>query len=140
MAGYIASYFHHDGTLAAVVEFRCADPATTGVGDFTTLARDIALHVAVANPAWISAEEVDLERWNREVNARKEDLVHLNETGRERFVTDLRRQFERRHVLLRQPFAKDGTKTIAELLDTLSQSLKERITIVKFARFDIRDI
>ena len=140
MAGYIASYFHHDGSLAAVVEFQCAEPATTSLGDFVAVARDVALHVAVANPTWISGQEVDPALWSREVTARREDLAQLNEAGQERFLADLRRQFERRYVLLRQPFAKDDTKSVADVLELLSQRLKERITITKFARFDIRGV
>jgi translation elongation factor EF-Ts len=57
MAGYIASYFHHDGTLAAVVEFQCAEASTTGLAEFVAVARDVALHVAVANPTWLSGQE-----------------------------------------------------------------------------------
>jgi elongation factor Ts len=140
MAGFLASYFHHDHALAAVVEFRCADGLTAKDPELCAIAHDIALHVAVANPSCVGPDYVDLDLWNREVNSHRSELLRLRGDDRDDFLTDLRRRFEQRHVLLQQLFVKDETRTVGDILAALSKRLNEDISIARFSRFDVREI
>lgn len=141
--GRIGSYVHHDGRSGAIVEVRCETDFVSGgafipgVQAFYRLADDLALHVVAAAPRWIRRDEVPAE-------VVEEMSRRFLGGGTERLSPGVRKDADRRLglwyrevVLMDQPFVRDPSKTVAELLSEVGDRVGERLSVVRFARFAV---
>lgn len=140
--GVVASYVHRDAQLGALVELCCESRAASLSAELREVARDLALHVAAANPLVVCIEDLTpgmLDAASREyVNAplregRAESVV-------QRVAAARMDGLHERHCLLEQKFIKDDSRTIHQVLDALGARLKERLWVVRFARFSIPEL
>ena len=137
--GFIGSYVHHNGMIATLVELNCETDFVARTEGFQTLAKNIAIHVAMANPSYKTREEVPEEA----VNAEKEILAkQAREEGKpdnvvEKIVEGRLGKFYAESVLLDQPYVKDDKKTVGDLLKESIATLGENIQIGKFYRIAI---
>jgi elongation factor Ts len=128
--GRIESYIHFNHTVGVLVEVNCETDFVANTEEFGQLAKDIALHIASpAAPRYVSREEVPAELVERE---RAIYEAQARETGKpdhviEKIVEGKLEAFFKETVLLDQPFAKDDSKTVRELLDELSAKVGEKI-------------
>src|SRR5712691_7635862 len=125
--GVIESYIHFNRRVGSLVELNCETDFVANTDEFRQLARDIALHVASANPRWLTRDEVpqsvlDAERRVYEGQAREENKP---ENVIERMVTGKLDAFLKDNVLLDQPFVKDSDRTVGELVEEASGKLGE---------------
>jgi elongation factor Ts len=138
--GRIDSYIHFNNTVGALVEVNCETDFVANTEIFKTLVRDIALHIASpAAPEYLSRDDVpgsvlDAERHIYEVQAKetgKPDnvIAKIVEGKLESFVKD--------RVLLDQPFVKDDSKTIQQLLDDAGAQLGEKVAVRRFVRYKL---
>jgi elongation factor Ts len=137
--GLVESYVHFNGRIGSLVEVNCETDFVANTDEFRQLAKDIALHVASANPRWLTRDEVpqsvlDAERRVYEGQAREgnkpENVVEKMVTGKlEAFLKD--------SVLLDQPFVKDTDTTVGELVEEVSGKLGEKVAVRRFARFQL---
>ena len=139
--GVVGSYIHMGGKVGVLVEVNCESDFVARSEDFTQLVKDVAMHIAASTPAYVRREEVpqDILQKEREItlgqlqndpkNANKPQEV-LNKIIEGR----LNKYFEET-VLLDQPFVKDPSKTVGELVGEKIGSIKENITIRRFTRY-----
>ncbi len=137
--GYVGSYVHHNGKIATLVELNCETDFVARTEDFQKLAKDIAIHVAMANPKYVSREDVPED----EVNAEKEVLLNqAKEEGKPaeiaaKIVEGRINKFFSEICLLEQKFVKDDKKTIEEIVKEGIATMGENMHIGKFSRISI---
>ena len=139
--GAVGSYIHMGGKVGVLVEVNCETDFVARTDEFQSLIKDIAMHVAAAEPRYVSREEVpaDAIEKEREIaraqakndpkNAGKPDMVI------DKIVEGRLNKFYEEAVLLDQPFVKDPAKTVGDLLTEKVSKTGERITVRRFARY-----
>ena len=139
--GAVGSYIHMGGKVGVLVEVNCETDFVARTDEFQSLIKDIAMHIAAAEPRYVTREEVpagDIDK-EREIaraqakndpkNANKPDVVI------DKIVEGRLNKFYEEAVLLDQPFVKDPAKTVGDLLTEKVSKTGERITIRRFARY-----
>jgi elongation factor Ts len=137
--GVIETYIHAGGKLGVMVELGCETDFVAKNDDFREFARDLAMHIAAANPVSVSREEVPAEVVAREKeiyiqqaldSGKPEAIVEKIVSGKvEKFLAEI--------VLLEQKFVKNPDLTIQDILNELVGRIGENISIKKFARFQV---
>lgn len=136
--GLIEAYVHAGGKLGVLVELNCETDFVARTDEFRELAHDVALQVAATNPQYLApgdvpADVVDREReWQREQVApgKSEEVVDKILEGKlNKYFGDV--------CLLEQPFIKDESVTIRELITNTIAKLGENIQVRRFARFEL---
>jgi elongation factor Ts len=137
--GVIATYIHAGGKLGVMVELGCETDFVAKNDDFREFAKDIAMHIAAANPIAITRDEVSAA-----VVAREKDIFvqQALESGKpqaiaEKMVTGKIEKFLAEVALLEQKFVKNPDLSIQDLLNALIGKMGENISIKKFARFQV---
>jgi elongation factor Ts len=139
--GAVGTYIHAGGKIGVLVEVNCESDFVARTDDFQTLLKDIAMHIAATDPRYIRKEDVtegDL--------AREKDIYRAQaaETGKpapvvEKIVEGKMGKFYEEVCLLEQPFIKEQSLTIKEMIAQKVGKLGENITIRRFARFKVGD-
>lgn len=137
--GVVESYIHSGGKLGVMVEVGCETDFVAKTDDFKAFARDIAMHIAAANPVAVSREEVPAEVLQREKD------IYVNqalESGKpqqivEKMVGGKIEKYLGEICLLEQKYVKNPDLSIQDLLNELVGKMGENISIKKFARFQI---
>jgi elongation factor Ts len=138
--GVVQSYIHAGNKIGVLVEVDCQTDFVARNEKFVEFARDLALHIAAANPVAVSEDEVPAEDREREVRIATEQAADRPENVRERIVTGKVDKWLDEVVLLRQKHVnedKHGGKTIEELRTALSAETRENVVIRRFARFSV---
>ena len=139
--GAVGSYIHMGGKVGVLVEVNCETDFVARTDEFQALVKDIAMHVAAAEPRYVSREEVpaDLLDKEREITRAQisNDPKNANKPEQviEKIVEGRLNKFYEEAVLLDQPFVKDPAKTINELLTEKIAKTGERITVRRFSRY-----
>jgi elongation factor Ts len=136
--GVIEIYLHFNGRVASMVELNSETDFVANTPEFRQLAKDIAMHVAWAKPMTVSIEEVPAETIERErrvytaqvAEEKKPDAV------KEKIVEGKLKRFYQDNVLLEQT-VQDGKTTVGDLVKALSGKTGEKISIRRFARFEL---
>jgi elongation factor Ts len=138
--GVVQSYIHANGKIGVLVEVDCETDFVARNDDFREFARDVALHIAAANPAYVSEEEVPAEARDAELRIFTEQALDKPENVRERIAEGRMKKWLAEVVLLDQPHVNvekyDG-KTIEELRANTAAKTGENIVIRRFARFGV---
>jgi len=137
--GLVEAYIHMQGSLGVLVELNCETDFVSKTDDFRRLARDVAMQIAATAPRWIAREEVpddviDGERKVFEEQARQEEKP---EDVIPRIVDGKLEAFYRDAMLLDQPWVRDDSVTIGEMISQASAKLGEKIEVGRFARFKV---
>ena len=139
--GIVASYIHMGGKVGVLVEMNCETDFVARGDEFQLLVKDIAMHIAAAEPRFVSRDEVpasvlDKEREIAKAQA-KNDPKNANKPDQviDKIVEGRLNKFYEESVLVDQPFVKDPSKTIGELVAEKIGSIKENITIRRFTRY-----
>lgn len=139
--GAVGSYIHMGGKVGVLVEINCESDFVSRGEEFQQLVKDVAMHIAAADPRYTNRDEVpagdlDKERTilleqlkNDPKNANKPDDV-LN-----KIIEGRLNKYYEENVLVDQPFVKDPAKTVGELVAEKIASIKENISIRRFSRF-----
>lgn len=136
-ASTIGSYTH-DGNIGAMVLLSCETDFVAKNPEFVTLARDIAMHVAATNPAYITSEEIP-EEAKRTATKVFEKEVALKPADMQAKILDGKlASYFKDQVLLDQSFIKDESKTIHDLLNEATQKFGERVEVTRFSRLSSR--
>jgi elongation factor Ts len=140
--GLIGSYIHQGGQLGVLVEVNCESDFVARTDDFQELVHDIAMHIAAADPKFLRKEDV-----SEEVLAVERDVARgraLNEGKPEkvvdRIVEGRLQKFYEEVCLLEQPFVKEATMTVGQLVKTKIAKLGENIGVARFVRFKVGDV
>jgi elongation factor Ts len=137
--GVIEAYIHHNGKVAVLVEFNCETDFVARTDDFRGLAKDVAMHVAFANPLAVSAEDLPAEVVERERRIYTEQVAQEGkpEAVRAKIVEGKLRKFYAESVLLEQPWVKDDKQTIGDLVKAVSGKLGEKVVLRRFIRLQL---
>ena len=137
--GLIASYIHAGGKMGVLVEVNCETDFVARTEDFQTFVKNMAMHVAAANPQYIRREEVpphvlekerDIYRGQARELGKPEKVIEKIVDGKvERFFSEV--------CLLEQTYIKDTDVTVKEVLDSMIVKIGENISIRRFARFQL---
>lgn len=136
-AGAVATYVH-SGEIGAMVLLSSETDFVARNEEFAALARDIAMHVAAANPTYLSDQDIAEDARVAATAVFTEEVKDKPEEMREKILEGKLASYFRDQVLLDQPFIKDDTKTIRDLVSEASQKFGERVEITRFARFSAR--
>ncbi len=139
--GSVASYIHAGGKIGVLVEVNCESDFVARTNDFKELVHDIAMHIAASDPKFIRKEDVTPEAYARE----KDIYLDLaKRSGKpdhiaEKMVEGKMGKFYEEVCLYEQPFIKDQTISIRQLIATKIGKLAENISVRRFARFKVGD-
>ncbi len=137
--GKVTSYIHAGGKIGVLLEINCETDFVANTDDFNNLCKDIAMQIAASEPVYVSKEDVPQEIIEKEKNIQKE---LLRQQGKPENILDkiaegkINKYYEE-VCLLEQPFIKDGSVKIKNLVETAIAKLGENIVIKRFARFKI---
>src|SRR5437667_1126300 len=139
--GVVGSYIHMGGKVGVLVEVNCETDFVARGDEFQQLVKDIAMHIAAAEPRYVSRAEVsagtlDKERDIARAQARN-DPKNANKPSQviDKIVEGRLNKFYEEVVLLDQPFIKDPAKTVGELVTEKIAKTGEKVTIRRFARY-----
>lgn len=137
--GVVASYVHHGGRIGVLVELNCETDFVANTDDFQRLARDVAMHVAAANPVAVRASEVEEALVDRERAVYEEQAAAEGkpEHVRGRIVEGKLAKFFKERVLLEQAYVKDPERTVGDLITSVSAKTGEKIEVARFSRFQV---
>lgn len=139
--GVIESYVHSNGKIGVLVEVLSETDFVAKNEEFKEFAHDIALHIAAMSPKYVKREEVPADLVAKE----KEDLTEeIKSSGKpaeiaEKIVEGRLSKFFEEICLLEQPFVKDQTKKISDLLNEKIAKIGEKLEIKRFCRLEIGD-
>jgi elongation factor Ts len=140
--GVVDAYLHTPDPnlppkLGVLVELDCETDFVAATDEFQRLAHEIALHIAVADPAYLRREDVPdhLIKQEREIYATQAEGKPANIV--ERIVEGKLNDFYKQVVLLAQPYIRDDKQTIQDLIDGYSAKVRERLVLRRFARFRV---
>src|SRR5712664_1715097 len=139
--GVVGSYIHMGGKVGVLVEVNCETDFVARGEEFQQLVKDIAMHVAAAEPRFVSRDQVaaaDLDKEKEIARAQaKNDPKNANKPDQviDKIVEGRLNKFYEENVLLDQPFIKDPAKTVGELVTEKVAKTGEKITIRRFARY-----
>ena len=137
--GTVASYIHHGGRIGVLVELNCETDFVANTDDFRTLARDLAMHVAAADPIAVATADVDPAVVQRERTIFEEQVAREGkpEHIRGRIVEGKLGKFFRERVLLEQAYIKDPDRSVGDLITEVSARTGEKIEVARFSRFQV---
>lgn len=139
--GVVGSYIHMGGKVGVLVEVNCETDFVARGDEFQQLVKDIAMHIAAAEPRYVSRDEVtgevlDKEREIARAQA-KNDPKNANKPDQviDKIVEGRLNKFYEEFVLLDQPFIKEPAQTVGEMVTEKVAKTGEKITIRRFARY-----
>jgi elongation factor Ts len=138
--GTVQSYIHAGGTLGVLVEVNCETDFVARNEDFTGFARDIAMHIAAANPLYVTTEDVPEDAVEAEKRVFAEQASDKPENVREKIVEGKLRKWYEEVVLLEQPHVntdKYEGRTIEQIRQEIAHKTGENVVIRHFARFQV---
>ena len=137
--GSVASYIHAGGKIGVLVEINCESDFVARTEDFKELVHDIAMHIAASDPKYIRKEDVTAEDFAREKDIALARAIASGKPANiaEKMVAGKMAKFYEEVCLLEQPFIKDQTVSIAQLIATKIGKLGENIAVRRFARFKV---
>ncbi len=135
------SYIHMGGKVGVLVEVNCETDFVARTDEFQALIKDIAMHVAAAEPRYVTRDEVPADDINKEREIARAQAQNdpKNATKPEQVIDKIvegrLNKFYEEAVLLDQPFVKDPAKTVGDLLAEKVSKTGERITVRRFSRY-----
>src|SRR5712692_3783878 len=139
--GVVGSYIHMGGKVGVLVEVNCETDFVARGEEFQQLVKDIAMHIAAAEPRYVSREEVTPETLDKEREIARAQATNDPKNANKpeqviaKIVEGRLNKFYEEVVLLDQPFIKDPAKTVGELVSEKIAKSGEKITIRRFARY-----
>ena len=139
--GAVGTYIHAGGKIGVLLEVNCESDFVARTADFQELLKDIAMHIAATDPRYIRREDVTAEDLEREKDIFRAQAAQTGKPAPviEKIVEGKMSKFYEEVCLLEQPFIKEQSVTIKDLIGTKVGKLGENITVRRFARFKVGD-
>lgn len=137
--GLIYSYIHAGGRIGVLLEINCETDFVARTSEFQELAKNIAMHIAASNPLHIKREFVSPELVSKEKEIYREQLANVDkpQAVKEKIINGKLEKYYQDVCLLEQPFIKDPSKNIAEIIDNEVARLGENIVLKRFVRYQL---
>ena len=139
--GAVGSYIHMGGKVGVLVEINCESDFVSRGDEFQQLVRDVAMHIAATDPKYAHRSEVATEDLEKEREILRDKLKNDPKNASkpadviDKIVEGRINKFYEENVLVDQPYVKDPSKTIGDLVTEKIASIKENITIRRFTRY-----
>jgi elongation factor Ts len=137
--GVVGSYIHAGAQIGVMVEVNCESDFVARTGDFQQLVHDIAMQIAAASPSFIRKEDVTAEAIEKEKEIQRARALADGKPEKivDKVVEGRMSKFYEEICLLEQPFIKDNTTTVNDLIKQKIAKLGENITVARFVRFKV---
>jgi len=137
--GAVGSYIHAGGKIGVLVEVNSETDFVARTEEFQELIRDIAMHIAAAEPRAVRREEVTQEDLDRERAIFRDQALASGKPANivDRIVEGKMEKYFSEFVLLEQPFVKDPVKSVGPLVTEKVAKIGENIQVRRFARFKL---
>jgi len=139
--GSVGSYIHAGGKIGVLVEVNCESDFVARTDVFKELLHDIAMHIAASDPKYVRKEDVTEADFQREKEIYLAQAIASGKPAHiaEKMVAGKMEKFYEEVCLLEQPFIKDQTISIGQLIASKIGKLGENIAVRRFARFKVGD-
>jgi elongation factor Ts len=137
--GVVGSYIHAGAQIGVMVEVNCESDFVARTADFQELVHDLAMQIAAASPAFIRKEDVTAEAIEKEKEIQRARALADGKPEKivDKVVEGRMSKFYEEICLLEQPFIKDNTTTVHDLIKQKIAKLGENITVARFVRFKV---
>lgn len=137
--GRVEAYVHHSGKVGVLVEVLCNTDFAANSMDFRQFTRDLAMHVAATKPRYLSPDVVPLSDLEAEKEIYRKQVEKEGKPPQivEKIVEGRLKKFLTETCLLKQPFVKDPTVTVEDLLADLRTKTGENVQIRRFSRYEV---
>jgi elongation factor Ts len=139
--GIVGSYIHMGGKVGVLVEVNCETDFVARSDDFQRVVKDLAMHICASEPQFVSKDEVPPQLLEKEREIAREqakaDPKNANKPANilEKLIEGRVAKFLTEAVLLEQPFVKDQTITVGELVSNLTAKTGEKVSVRRFTRY-----
>jgi elongation factor Ts len=137
--GLITSYIHLGGKIGVLVEVNCETDFVARTEDFQSLAKEVAMHIAAADPKWVRREEIPAEAIEKEKAIYRAQMENTGKPAHvlDKIVEGKLGSFYSQFVLLDQPSIRDANVTIGQLITQATAKTGENIQVKRFVRFRV---
>lgn len=137
--GLIGHYIHHNGRVGVILELNCETDFVARNEVFQNLARDLAMHIAMMNPRYVSAEEIPAEELEKERQIYIQAALNEGKPQQiaEKIAEGRLKKYLEEVALLEQPFVKDDKVKVKELLQQAIAKTGENIVVRRFCRLEV---
>ncbi len=137
--GVVGSYIHMGGKVGVLVEVNCETDFVARTDDFQALVKDVAMHIAAADPRYVRREDVPAEELEKERSIYRAQFESSGKPAAviEKIVDGKVDSYYAQVCLIEQPFIRDQATTIGQLLAEKTAKLGENITVSRFARYRV---
>ena len=135
--GVIGSYIHMGGRIGVLVEVNCESDFVARTEDFSNLVKEVAMHIAAADPKWVRREDVPADAIEKEKSIYRAQMENSGKPANvlEKIVEGKLGSFYSQFVLLDQPSIRDGSITVSNIVAQASAKTGENIQISRFIRY-----
>jgi elongation factor Ts len=137
--GMIGSYIHMGGRIGVLVEVNCESDFVARTEDFQNLVKEVAMHIAAADPKWVRREDVPADAIEKEKSIYRAQMESSGKPANvlDKIIEGKLGSFYAQFVLLDQPSIRDAAVTVAQLVAQTSAKTGENISIGRFVRFRV---
>lgn len=137
--GLVSTYIHAGGQLGVMVEINCESDFVARTDDFKELAHDVAMHIAATDPRFIRKEDVTQEVMDKERDIQRARALNEGKPPAvvDKMIEGRMNKFYEEICLLEQPFVKEPTISVGQLVKTKIAKLGENISVARFVRFKV---
>jgi elongation factor Ts len=137
--GIVESYIHMGGRIGVLLEVNCETDFVAKTPEYKAFVHDIAMHIAAANPSYVSEDEVQEEDMERERAIFRAQALNEGKPAQivDKMVEGRMAKFKKEICLLEQPFVKDPDKTIKQLVTDQISKIGENVSIRRFVRYEM---
>jgi elongation factor Ts len=135
--GVVDAYIHGEGTLGVLVEVNTETDFVARTDEFRRLVREVAMQVAARDPRWVTRDEVpeDVIEGERKIYAEQARASGKQEQVVERIVDGKLEAFYKDNVLMDQPYIREDSKTVGDLVGEIAAKVGENVVVRRFTRF-----
>lgn len=140
--GLIGHYVHMGGKVAVLVEVNCETDFVARTDDFQTLAREIAMHIAAADPKFVRREDVPADVLDREKEIYRAQMADSGKPANiiDKIIEGKLGSFYAQACLLEQPSVRDPSVTVQQMLQAATARTGENVTVSRFVRYRLGEL
>ncbi|MER3401201.1 MAG: translation elongation factor Ts [Thermoflexus sp.] len=137
--GLVVAYVHPGNRVGVLLELNCETDFVARTSEFQQLAHDLLLQIAAANPRYIRREDIPAEVLERERQIYLKEALHEGKPPSiaEKIAENRLARFIQEVCLLEQPFIKDESRTVGQLIMEVIAKVGENIVVRRFARYEL---
>ena len=139
--GTVGTYIHLGGRIGVMVEVNCESDFVARTDDFNNLVKEVAMHIAAADPKWVRREDVPAEAIEKEKSIYRAQMENTGKPANvlDKIIEGKLVSYYSQFVLLDQPSIRDNNVTVGQLITQATAKTGENIQVSRFVRFRVGD-